>query len=412
MLSPSIDRRRLLGVAGAALAGTALLRPRFQLSDRTVEEPTAAWLRPHRTAGNAAVTSDPGPGDEGTVAWRRRAAPSSRVDVPGLALADDDLLVPADRGLLSLDPADGTVRWRHERTGGELHVRGDRVFVASDALSAIDRAARRVRWRYPALAEDVVCLVGNTLYCTASIDGEERLVALDAETGFERWRRSWVGAYVQYVPIAATDEVVVATYGPGRLRAFDAADGSERWRRNHLAVPDDLRRRRQVIATDDAVVAQHRTGTIAVLDAATGERRATVGEPWESDDPDAPQYWSTARLDAFAVDADRGRLYHARPHTGTISRYELDGATVADGSPTWRREGLPIASGLAVGGSTVYASTAVGLLALDAETGAERFRVRALDEPVDRRRRVGQPIVAGRRVFHWLGDVVYGVVPA
>lgn len=402
-MPPLLTRRRLLGVTGGSLLGGLLLGPRIGSSTHVDPAPDPGWKQPRTDSRNVASTADPGPGADGRVGWDHSLETHRRFEHTGLALVDGTLLVPAHRSLRAIDTANGTERWRYayQRPGPvfgddysqldtEPQVRDGVVYlVFQTSVCALDTDTQRLRWRYELNSStDGLWLFGNTVYVTAHIDGDAQLVALDAKTGFERWRQ--VG---RVSPLAARNELLVgARYTSGRLVGLEPETGDQHWV-SDATVGASLSRGRVAVVGDHVVVSSS-DGDLIALETATGERRWTV-----SDETDGR---STYR-DSIAIDPSDRALYWSRPAVGMIDRIDFEG------HEEWQREVSALEFGVSVGDETVYASTGDGLLALEGETGDERFRV-AVDGVEDDA--LGStPLITDDRVYHMLGETLYEVRP-
>lgn len=205
-------------------------------------------------------------------------------------------------------------------------------------------------------------VVGNTVYAGTTMGtlsrGENRLYALDAETGDERW--GYNDRRPMGVPTVA-DGTVVTAMG-GNVVALDAETGEERW----TFTPEGANvvfHESPPIAMDGQVYAVGENGSdrVYALDVESGERRWAMEYDYVGGvaAADGTLFYTAAAGDADAV---------------------LRGAS-PDGTEVW--EG-PTATGVpTVAGGTVYASSAGGeeLVAADAETGEEQWSVSTPPEP-------------------------------
>lgn len=399
-----LTRRRLLGVTGGSLLGALLLGPRVGGSDHVDPDLETGWRQPRTDARKVAWTADPGPGADGTVGWQLSLDTYRRFEHAGLALAGETLLVPTHRSLRAIDVEGGTERWRYaypQSSSGapfdrpqldtEPRVRDGVVYlVFQTSVCALDLDSRRLRWRYDLdSSADGLHLFGNTVYVTGRVGGDDRLLALDADTGLERWRRTG-----RVVPLAARGGLLVgARYDDGRLLGLEPETGTRRWLSDVVISASSLSRGR-VAAVGDRVVALESNGDLTALEAATGDGRWTV-----SDDAADPNTYQRS----IAVDPSDRALYYSRPDAGTIARIDFEG------DEEWRTDDSALEFGVSVGGETVYASTSDGPIALEADSGDERFRVPidgGENEPLG-----GTPLIAGDRVYHLLGETVSEVRP-
>ncbi|ELY48293.1 PQQ repeat-containing protein [Natronorubrum sulfidifaciens JCM 14089] len=254
-------------------------------------------------------------------------------------------------------------------------------------VCALDLETRRLRWRYDLNSSADGCwLFGTTLYVTARVDSEYRLVALDAETGLERWRRTARDS----VLAADSGLVVVADYDAGRVTGLVPETGTERWM-SDTAVSASSLSRGEVVIVDDHVFVITADGDLTALEAATGDRRWTISGGTDEH----------TMMDTLAVDPSARAVYWSRTDKGTITRFDITGELV------WETDRSSVEFGISVGNGTVYASTGDGLLALEADTGNERFHVSPAG--IEDGSLGCTPLIADDRVYHCLGATVYEV---
>jgi outer membrane protein assembly factor BamB len=297
----------------------------------------------------------------------------------------------AKTGVAGGGPVSATVRWEHGADGREYHqpaVRGDSLYVSYASDDPGDTASGVValttdgqrRWAFETepdteLLSDTA--VGNGLAfvagqssdaseCDTSTDNVGVLLALDAETGEEVYRRVVAGWFADTPTVADGSVYVVVpgqTQGDGTLVAFDAETGEEQWRYNtgpygsssYTAPP---------VAVDDGIVYVAAMG-MAALDAENGS------VVWERGDIDSLKSHSD---NAPAV--RDGTVYIGTGgYGGTL--YAL---SAKDGSTEWTFEsGTEQFSSAAVTSETAYVSvTAIddppeGTYALSAEDGSEQW---------------------------------------
>jgi outer membrane protein assembly factor BamB len=275
---------------------------------------------------------------DGSEAWTYRVADEGEGQVHGLTAGPGSVYVAGPEGLTALDPVDGTRRWRHR--------------VSSDG-AVIDAAGS-----FWPVAQ------GDALYTLeASTDDdmsyERRLVALDAATGDERW-----AVPLPVIPgVPSTDGVlVVLAPGDGSLLAVDAVSGERRW------VADAVSLRAMPLARpalgEGVVVAGLADGSVVAIDTVSG----TVA--WRYPGDGVPVASVSVSGESVLVNA-------------STTLTALDGAT---GSVTWTAPiqasapMFPLASIPGVTEDTVLVGTTdatdvAAVLALDAATGLERWRV-------------------------------------
>jgi len=172
-----------------------------------------------------------------------------------------------------------------------------------------------------------------------------RLLAVDRETGLERWMHA--GPPPAAKPLAAGALIFVPAGGD--LVALDAETGRERWRVRGAGRP--------LVADGGLLLATSPPDEITALDAASGETR------WNRPIVDAPLQGSAAADGRFVVSLEDGRLL---------------ALAADDGAIVWQRQlpGVPgpVAAG---GGRVTVGSTDNVLYTFDGRTGALLFRWRA-----------------------------------
>jgi outer membrane protein assembly factor BamB len=156
----------------------------------------------------------------------------------------------------------------------------------SPAMYAVDARSGAPRWQFcsaqPVFSQAIAATTDSVFVAMGSpANGTMELVALDAATGRERWRRSGVRFTMGAGPFVAQG-VIVAVAGQGadrQLVALDVRTGADRWSIASL----DLE---PVAVTDQMVVALARA-TSAIpstpLSTLRGLDRRTGAERWKSD---------------------------------------------------------------------------------------------------------------------------------
>lgn len=175
----------------------------------------------------------------GEMAWRAQTDEATVLSVP--TIAGDTVLISSETGAVyAFDARTGNRRWRTQ-TGpgpGPPRVAGATVYVGSGdgALVALDVLSGHLRWQVAVAPAGHCCgapaIAGGSLY----LGLKEGLIALDADTGAERWR--WEsGGYQVSAPMLADNTIYAggsATAGShhhaGFLVAVDAHTGREIWR--------------------------------------------------------------------------------------------------------------------------------------------------------------------------------------
>lgn len=322
------------------------------------------------------------------VIWRFRTG--GQIVTEPVVASGSAYVASMDGFLYAVDTANGQERWRFADKYGTASgfppaVAGGLVYTcgADGSFHALDAANGQDRWhvRLPASSCLSSPLVTGGLVLFGS-DGPNigYLTALDAATGQSRWQFSAPNAGMRgWAAGAGTVYVSV----DNTLYALDAASGRQRW---HFKTGVILQ---WPMVVGDTVFVQGSTNVIIALDAATGKDR-----------------WRTAPfgLAIMGGAASGGTLYLSAAAIqnlpGAAGGYQptvlaLDAAT---GAERWRqpvgRAAPPAPLGLAVSNGEVYAGGGGNTLAaLDAATGAIRWRVQ-----------LGSPVLSAPAV---VGGVVY-----
>ena len=193
------------------------------------------------------------------IAWKARLG-----DGVGSAIIKDGTVYAtgmageAKMAVHAFDAATGAAKWHTEFETGTLpritppnsHAAatpatdGQRVYVhfSTIGLLAFDCATGKEAWRYsmprPAYlmdwgsASSPIVHDGMVIFCQDD-DLAPFLVAVDAQTGKERWktpRKDMLAGYA--VPVICKGDIVVA--GSGKMKGYDAATGTEKWTCNTL----------------------------------------------------------------------------------------------------------------------------------------------------------------------------------
>jgi len=236
------------------------------------------WRGPLRTGESP--TADP------PTEWSESKNVRWKVEVPGLGLGSpivrgDMVLVSTaiagekdpgarDFAVMAFDRKDGKLRWRsvlhsevpHEGKHNDnsfasesLLTDGKRLYAyfGSRGLYALDLSGKvlwekqlgKMQTRNGFGEASSPALYGDTLVVTWDHEGPDFIVALDAASGKERWRKERDEPTTWATPLVVTGEgapqVVVA--GTNRVVSYDLATGEERWRASGLtpnAIPSPV----------------------------------------------------------------------------------------------------------------------------------------------------------------------------
>jgi outer membrane protein assembly factor BamB len=290
--------------------------------------------------------------------------------------------------VIAVDLATGDERWRAgtstntrtspETMGGRV-IRVGEVIVAGDYdVVGLDHRTGALRWRFaPRAGYGAGMFVGRSSghdVWTGSAAGY--LHAIDARSG--RARRSvkiaaGEEAMSVFGPVVAGD-LVVASFtefsrpARGGVVALDRETGRERWRRRF---PAWITRSAatgaagEPVLTEQEVVASSQDGTIFGLDRATGAVRWVIPAGVRPDGRGAV-------VQDFRPVVLAGRTLVAGSLTGMVVAYDLESRR-----ERWRQAPVPasVAFGLAADTHVVYVPYLSGhLVAIDVDTGVERWR--------------------------------------
>jgi outer membrane protein assembly factor BamB len=382
---PELTRRRSLALAGSALLGSALLSP-----DRLRSQPTSdasgsdIWAGPGGGPGRTNHAPGAVPATELEIRWRHPLGRSRRRNT-GVALDGESVYAPTDDGLVALSLDDGTVGWRlgedaeglRARVGAQFRsgwptgppvgprLRDDSLYIGTADVRRLSASTGRTRWAFSAgTGLDGQVVVGTTLVTAGASD---ELLALDAVTGFERWRRDEAG-----VPMAADAGVVVTLDDGGTLTGVDLMTGDRLWQTT-LADERGWYEAGAAVADGRVVVGG---GRLVAVDLGSG-RRVWTGP---SDTPAASSP-AVAGDTVVACSGERRQAIALDTETGA-ERWRLSDPRVTGVAPS-------IAGGP---GGTLYVPGTGGLLLVDLAT-VEGLERRPLDGPPE-----GPPALAGDRV--------------
>jgi len=393
-------RRRALAVgAGAAVGSVALPASWFHsdpLDGTTVKPGTwPAWRRdPARTGHDPDGSA---PTREPDVAWRT-TLPDDNSARTRLAASRGALYVATDRRLRAVDAATGETRWERTRLGtlawdreplwvegGPALHDGQVLLGASVSAYGLDRDDGRAEWQYRTNSSlDATLRAGNTVYVASSVGDGDRLVAIDAASGLERWKTP---ADRGVVPTASAGGYVVGPpIGPdGSIAAVDAGSGGVEWTRD---LPGEVSRFGDPCIADGTVYVGGETLSALSLTGGSTRWSRSLGVA----DADAVRPPVSDGGTAYLVAGEPARALAVGAERGDI-QWEVDLPPVPPG-------GAP-----ALVDGTLYVGLESGVLALDAVTGEELFRVTTSGGA----NLANSPIVAGGRLFVALGRRLYAM---
>jgi outer membrane protein assembly factor BamB len=286
----------------------------------------------------------------GKVKWIARPAGGANLSVSTAPVVSGDIVVTImGNRVMALALATGKEMWRGPATmlGARAAVSDGLAYVLSDDASfyALEVATGRERWKVgfrragscyalPVVRDGVVYLSVMILERPAdanrAAESSERLVALDAATGRERWRYPEAGARGACIeqPVVTADTYFgVASQA---LHAVNLATGRERWKAVEVRQPVDGRVRSvDVGGLVDAgsVLIGVTPGALMAFDKATGRTA------WEI----AGQYRVGSPSTAVA-----GRVLYFQGHPGATPTTAVEGTIVySGGRPIPKADPLP-----------------------------------------------------------------------
>jgi glucose dehydrogenase len=257
--------------------------------------------------------------------------------------------------LQALDGGTGALLWSFDGPPGHLvlaspAVAGGIVYIAADALYAVDTGTGTQRWRFPAAGSTAPAVAGGVVH-VSSDDGST--YALDAPTGQRRWSVTTGTRYSAAASALTVVDGVVYVSSQSGTQALDAVTGSVRW---HVPVPSD----ESPAVVDDTVYVA--TGSVDpgrqapsglhALDARTGSVR------WQNQRVGLVTSSPALAGGVVYVQSQSGFVYALNARTG--------GQIWSSGMETVPRTAPAVANGV------VYVSGLDGrLCALDARTGTQ-----------------------------------------
>jgi outer membrane protein assembly factor BamB len=276
----------------------------------------------------------------GAELWRARVAVETPPRIPtrekgtrwdryGSSIVTDGKLLfhaSRDRNLYALDVKTGRERWRVP--AGDIMtatpaLHDDLVIYAAfdGKVSAVSKRDGSPRWTYDAklaVAGDVVVSEGRVLVGSRTYD----LIALEADTGKESWKRYYWFSWIESPPVVRDGLVYTGSSDATSVHAINLADGSLRWR---TAVPGYSWQRtavsyRWVIAgtVGSGAFPGSRAGALVALDRATGAIRWIHLQPPSDEIVKANKEWGFGASPVIA-----GDVVYAADLAGRVHAFSL-----------------------------------------------------------------------------------------
>lgn len=372
------------------------------------------WPQFGHDAANAGHAPDATGPTTGEVAWSFDAGTPTGNSSPLLVDGTVHAAGTGDPGTVhAIDAATGESRRSFEPAGwpGDAPAYADgRLYLATwgKRAYALDADDGSVEWDVdlghrvkaaPTVVDGTV-YVGTVGDGPLVVDGDTdedafeacALVALDADSGEERWRYDEFGRKerVEAAPAVADGTVFFGT-GDDAMVAVDAATGEEQWRRSL----DDGVYAAPAVADGSVHVALHGGGSVQALDAATGEVRWTAGTGGGNLKASPAVAGGVVYALASRFVGCAGDCEEDRPESAGF----LTAIDAATGERRWRYRTEPdTRSAPAVVDGTVYFGRGAGVEAVDAESGESLWSVE-FGEEQDRPYVDSSPAVGGGRLF-------------
>lgn len=317
--------------------------------------------------GHVGNAGDDGPTADVDAVWTFREGDDDEYyEIGTPAVVDGTVYVPethsvgddgAETVVYAVDGATGEVEWewpypRGTTFGSTVVAEGAVVLGLGGSVVALEADAGTERWRLERDFSDAVTVADGTVYAINTTYADPpTLVAIDLETGRERWTAPLAdGAVFWPTPPAVVDETVYQ--GGVELTALSAADGEQLWSKdfgNAVTGPPTV--------TDDACYVPLGDGTVAALDrdgtkrwrqpveyGGRGSGMEFVTSPAVADG----SLYVTNAFQLTALDAETGSAHWTTETGGDRSPVVADGAVYTsglnaveaydrtDGSPLWR----------------------------------------------------------------------------
>jgi outer membrane protein assembly factor BamB len=407
-ISPGLVSAAFVAVVVACLVSVADAGPNWP-----------EWRGPLRTGE--------GPAADPPLEWAEGKNVRWKLDVPGLGhgspivwgeLVVVTTAVPSAKDpkalefvVIAVERKDGTQRWRtvvHEEVPHEgihqtnsyasasLLTDGKRLYAyfGSRGLYALDMNGKRL-WEKQlgkmqtrnGFGEGASpALHGETLVVTWDHEGPDFVVALDAATGKERWRKDRDEPTTWATPLVITGEGApqVVVSGTNRVVSYDLATGEERWRAGGLttnAIPSPV----------------YADGVVYVTSGFRGSALQAIRLK------DAKGEVTAAPALVFRYDRDtpyvpspllyRGQLYFLKSNSGVITSLDAKDGSVRFSE---RLEAVPnvYASPVGAAGRVYVAGRDGGVVVLAAGPKLELLATNRLDDGFD-----ASPAVVGREIY-------------
>jgi outer membrane protein assembly factor BamB len=296
-------------VGASALSGCLSVLPSSDSNTSLPAVPTGAWTQYGADETNSFTTTVFAP-SQGNLAWTSEAFTRWQPVVSNGTVYTTNFDPSHDGSAIALDAQDGTEQWRTtlDASGENATILvDDRCIVGYDSeLVALDVHTGERVWTEP--TNGFEHLVADEATGTVLVASEIGIEAVSAATGEKRWETFTSG--LDRTPAVYDGRVFTVgdIGGAPSLVAFSLADGSNRWQRELSAAPESA----APVATQQGVfVSDDRT--LVVHDRDTGDRIRELHSFGEDGDVpprtvavDGGTVFATGSSGAVAVDSDTG----------------------------------------------------------------------------------------------------------
>ncbi|SEH67079.1 Outer membrane protein assembly factor BamB, contains PQQ-like beta-propeller repeat [Halopenitus malekzadehii] len=360
-----MNRRTILSttvVGASTLSGCLSMLPSLDSDTPLPKAPTGAWTQYGADGTNTFATNASAP-PRGNLAWTSEAFTRWQPVVSDGTVYLTNFDPSNDGSAIALDAQDGTEQWRTTLNASGDHgtvVVDDRFLVAYDTeLVALDPQMGEEIWTERTNGIDSTeLLVADEATGTVLVASESGIEAFSAADGEKHWDIDTVRQLVRAPAVSDGRVFAVGNVDAApSLVALSLEDGSERWRREFTSTPGSA----APVATKEGVVVVD-DRTLVVYNEATGDRLRELHSFDESEDP---QTVAAADGTVFVTTA-----------SGVVA------VDVETGAERWRRD-VPVSyvAGICVGTETVvlpvddpdFASGEITISAFDRKSGELRW---------------------------------------
>ncbi|MFC4827141.1 PQQ-binding-like beta-propeller repeat protein [Halorussus aquaticus] len=338
ILISDMKRRTFLSTAAvgaSTLSGCLSMLPSSDSDTPLPDVPTGAWTQYGADAANTFATDVSAP-SQGNLAWTSETFTRWQPAVSDGTVYTTNFDPSHDGSAIALDAQDGTEQWRTTLDASGANgtvVVDERCIVAYDTeLVALDPETGERIWTETTNGLELSeLLVADEATGTVLVASESGIEAFGAANGKKRWETDTIRPLV-HAPAVYDGRVFAVgnVDGAPSLVALSLEDGAERWRSELTSGPESAA---PVATQEGVVVADDRT--LVAYDRETGDRHRELHSFGEGEDAIAQ-----------TVAADDGTVFV----TSASGAVAVDSET---GTERWRRDAPVYDPGICVGTETV-----------------------------------------------------------